>query len=272
MGDKEEMLPIIQDFMNEIMNISRDEVVEEYGKINEEAFRYFNEVKDKLKPLESTKEYLSEIKEKLLPKEKEENAALPDLSTKMSTKEGKKQSFIEKKKAEKEVNKNIKQSVIVYFLGCVKHKYPNLTQENEKRFTKKLGESIDYKLEGWDCNFSIDYDPCQELLSAFYSMDMSNFDSRLPIYDVFPIKTCVKMEKGKCATVVSDYEKSGILYISDDYKQELLESVNTRIMQEKSKIPQEVKDEFEHEYQTKLNMIENKDKKVKIYQKNNKSL
>ena len=32
MGDDEEMLPIIQDFMNEIMNITSDEVIKENGR------------------------------------------------------------------------------------------------------------------------------------------------------------------------------------------------------------------------------------------------
>ena len=297
MGDNEEMLPIIKDFMNEIMNISRDEVIEENGRIDEEAFTYFNDVKSKFESIESTKEYLSKIKEKLPPKEKEEKLVVPDLFANMSKRdinqlggmeqviklyetEGeqktrellsilgydlnsglkeklKKQSSIGKKKAENEVNKNIKQSVIDYFLGCIKNKYPNLTPENEEEFAKKLGESIDYKLGGWDwdCCLSIDYDPCKELLSAFYSMDMSNFDSGLPIYDVFPIKTQVRMKNGKCATVSSDYGKSGILYMTDDYRQELLTSVNAKIMREESKIPQEVKDRFEQEYQAEMEAL-----------------
>lgn len=296
MGDNEEMLPIIKDFMNEIMNISRDEVIEENGKIDEEAFTYFNDVKSKFESIESTKEYLSKIKEKLPPKE-EEKLVVPDLFANMSKRdinqlggmeqviklyetEGeqktrellsilgydlnsglkeklKKQSSIGKKKAENEVNKNIKQSVIDYFLECVKNKYPNLTPENEEEFAKKLGESIDYKLGGWDwdCCLSIDYDPCKELLSAFYSMDMSNFDSGLPIYDVFPIKTQVRMKSGKCATVSSDYGKSGILYMTDDYRQELLTSVNAKIMREESKIPQDVKDRFEQEYQAEMEAL-----------------
>ena len=297
MGDNEEMLPIIKDFMNEIMNISRDEVIEENGRIDEEAFTYFNDVKSKFESIESTKEYLSKIKEKLPPKEKEEKLVVPDLFANMSKRdinqlggmeqviklyetEGeqktrellsilgydlnsglkeklKKQSSIGKKKAENEVNKNIKQSVIDYFLGCIKNKYPNLTPENEEEFAKKLGESIDYKLGGWDwdCCLSIDYDPCKELLSAFYSMYMSNFDSGLPIYDVFPIKTQVRMKNGKCATVSSDYGKSGILYMTDDYRQELLTSVNAKIMREESKIPQEVKDRFEQEYQAEMEAL-----------------
>lgn len=87
MGDNEEMLPIIQDFMNEIMNISRDEVIEENGKIDEEEFTYFNDVKSKFESIESTKEYLSKIKEKLPPKEKEEKVVLPDLFANMSRKD-----------------------------------------------------------------------------------------------------------------------------------------------------------------------------------------
>ncbi len=55
------------------------------------------------------------------------------------------------------------------------------------------------------------------------------------------MKTHVRMERGKCATVSSDFSKSGILYMTDDYRQELLTSVNTRIMREEAKIPQEVK-------------------------------
>ena len=127
----------------------------------------------------------------------------------------------------------------------------------KKKFTKALGKTIDYKLEygGWDCSLSIDYDPCSELVSAFYSMDMDNFDSGLPIYDVFPMKTHVRMERGKCATVSSDFSKSGILYMTDDYRQELLTSVNTRIMREEAKIPQEVKDGFEQEYQTEMEAL-----------------
>lgn len=292
MGDSEEMLPIIQDFMNEIMNISRDEVIEENGEIDEEAFAYFNEIKAKFKSLESTKEYISEIKAKLPPKEQEPKAVLPDLFANMSKRDinqlggmeqviklyekegeqktrellsilgydlnsglkekGKKQSSVTKKREENEVNQRIKQSVVDYFLGCVKKKYPNLTAENEKRFSRELGKYADHQLEygGWGSSgFSIDYDPCRELVSAFYSMDMDNFDSGLPIYDVFPMKTHVRMERGKCATVSSDYGKSGILYMTDEYRQELLTSVNTRIMREESKIPQEVKDSFEQEYQ-----------------------
>lgn len=292
MGDSEEMIPIIQDFMNEIMNISRDEVIEENGEIDEEAFAHFNDVKAKFRTLESTKQYISEIKDKLPPKEQKTKLVVPDLFANMSKrdinqlggmeqviklyeKEGeqktrellailgydlnsgikekdKKQSSVAKKREEKEVNQKIKQSVVDYFLGCVKKKYPNLTAENEKIFSKKIGEYAEKKLEygGWSSSrFIIDYDPCQELVSAFYSMDMSNFDSGLPIYDVFPIKTHVSMERGKCAKVSSEYGKSGILYMTDAYRQELLTSVNTRIMREESKIPQEVKDSFEQKYQ-----------------------
>ena len=191
MGNDEKMLPSIQDFMNEIMNITRDEVIEENGQINEEAFEYFNEIKDKFKSLETTEAYLSEIREKLPPKEKEEKLVVPDLFANMSkrdinqlggmeqviklyekegeqkTKEllsilgydlnsglkekGKKQSSIGKKKQENEVNKKVKESVINYFVGCVKHKYPNLTPENEKKFAETLGKSIDHKLGGWNC-------------------------------------------------------------------------------------------------------------------------
>ena len=297
MGDDEEMLPIIQDFMNEIMNITRDEVIKENGQIDEEAFAYFNDVKAKFKSLESAKEYISGIRLKLPPKEKETKLEIPDLFANMSKRDinqlggmeqviklyekegeqktrellsmlgydlnsgikekGKKQSSVGKKKEENEVNKNIKQSVVDYFLGCVKEKYPNLTPANEEKFTKALGKTIDYKLEygGWDCSLSIDYDPCSELVSAFYSMDMDNFDSGLPIYDVFPMKTHVRMERGKCATVSSDFSKSGILYMTDDYRQELLTSVNTRIMREEAKIPQEVKDGFEQEYQTEMEAL-----------------
>lgn len=298
MGDDEEMLPIIQDFMNEIMNISRDDVVKENGKINEEAFAYFNTVKAKFKLLESTKEYLSQIKEKLPPKEKEEKMVLPDLFANMSKKDinqlggkeqviklyekegeqktrellsilgydlnsglkenGKKQSSIAREKEENKVNQKIKQSVIDYFLGCIKKKYPNLTLENEKIFSNELGKYADYKLEngGWgNHGFSIDYDPCQELESAFYSMNMSNFDSGLPIYGVFPSKTYVDMKKGKYARVSSEYGKSGILYMTDEYRQDLLTSVNTRIMKEESKIPQEVRDEFEQEYETEMKAL-----------------
>lgn len=162
MGDDEEMLPIIQDFMNEIMNISRDDVVKENGKINEEAFAYFNTVKAKFKLLESTKEYLSQIKEKLPPKEKEEKMVLPDLFANMSKKDinqlggkeqviklyekegeqktrellsilgydlnsglkenGKKQSSIAREKEENKVNQKIKQSVIDYFFRMHKEK------------------------------------------------------------------------------------------------------------------------------------------------------
>ena len=298
MGDNEEMMPIIQDFMNDIMNISRDEVIEENGEIDEEAFAYFNEVKAKFNSLESTKQYISEIKAKLPPKEKEEKVVIPDLFANMSKRDinqlggmeqviklyekegeqktrellsilgydlnsglkekGKKVSSIAKKREQNEVNKKIKQSVVDYFLGCVKNKYPNITAENEKIFTEKLGKYADQKLEGgWMSQsvFSIDYDPCQELVSAFYSMDMENFDSGLPIHDVFPIETHVRMESGKCATVSSEYGKSEILYMTDEYRQELLTSVNTRIMREESKIPQEVKDGFEQEYQTEMEAL-----------------
>ena len=298
MGDSEEMIPIIQDFMNEVMNISRDEVIEENGKIDEEAFVYFNEIKAKFKSLESTKQYISAIKAKLPPKEQEEKAVLPDLFANMSKRDinrlggkeqviklyeeegeqktrellailgydlnsgikekGKKQSSVSKQREENEINQKIKQSVIDYFVGCVKKKYPNLTAENEKIFSKKLGEYADKQLEYGrfgSSGFSIDYDPCQELVSAFYSMDMNNFDSGLPMYDVFPIKTYVRMERGKCATVSSEYGKSSILYMTDDYRQELLTSVNTRIMREESKIPQEVKDGFEKEYQTVIEAL-----------------
>ena len=54
MGDSDEMMPIIQSFMNDIMNISREEVIEENGEINEEAFAYFNAVKANFQSLEST--------------------------------------------------------------------------------------------------------------------------------------------------------------------------------------------------------------------------
>lgn len=297
MGDSEEMMPIIQSFMNEIMNISREEVIEENGEIDEEAFAYFNDVKAKFLSLESTKQYISEVKSKLPLKKEEKKLILPQIFANMSKSDinklggkeqliklyekegtaktimllttlgydlnsgirdkGKRKSSVQQEREEKQINSNIKNSVINYFLGFVKEKYPNLTSENEKIFIKKLGERVEEKLEngGWDCSLSIDYDPCPELVSAFYSMDMGNFDSGLPIYDVFPIKTYVTMEKGKCATVSSEYGKSGILYMTDEYRQELLTSVNTRIMREESKIPQETKDGFEKEYQTLMDAL-----------------
>ena len=43
--------------------------------------------------------------------------------------------------------------------------------------------------------------------------------------------------------------------MTDDYRQELLTSVNTRIMREEAKIPQEVKDGFEQEYQTEMEAL-----------------
>ena len=297
MSDSEEMMPIIQSFMNEIMNISREEVIEENGEIDEEAFAYFNEVKAKFQSLESTKQYMSEVKSKLPPKKEEEKLVVPELFANMSKSDinqlggieqliklyekegkaktielltilgydlnsgirdkGKKKSSVQQERETKQINGNIRDSVVNYFLGCVKEKYPNLTPENEKIFTKELGRIVDRKLEygGWDCSLSIDYDPCQELESAFYSMDMSNFDSGLPIYNVFPMKTHVTMEKGKCATVSSNYGKSSILYMTDEYRKELLTSVNTRIMREESKIPQETKDGFEQEYQTLMDAL-----------------
>ncbi len=295
MSDSEEMLPIIQSFLNEIMNISRDEVIEENGKIDEEAFAYFNEIKEKFKTLESTKAYITEVRSKLPPKEKTDVVEMPSLFANMSKrdinqlggkqalielyeKEGeektrellttlgydlnsakkeKKQSSVGKKKAESEVNKKIKQSVIDYFLECIKKKYPNLTEKNAKKFSNALGKEIDNKLEYGDFNhgFNIDYDPCEELVAAFYSMDMSNFDSGYPIFDVFPWKTHVSMQRGKCATVSSEYGKSGILYMTDEYRQELLTSINTRILREESKIPQEIKDGFEQEYQTTMEAL-----------------
>ena len=142
-------------------------------------------------------------------------------------------------------------------LEFVKAKYPNLTQENEQKFTKTLGSLIDEKLENsfLNCSISIDYEPCEELLLAFYSMDMSNFDSGLPIYDVFPIKTQVLMEKGKSARVFSEVRESGILYMSDEYRQKQKASISSSIKREESKIPQEIKDGFEQEYQTLMGAI-----------------
>lgn len=298
MGNSEEMLPIIQDFMNEIMHISRDEVIEEKGTIDEEAFAYFNDIKSKFKSLESTKSYISEIRAKLPPKKQEEKPSLPDLFVNMSKKDinqlggkeqliklyekegeqktrellsilgydlnsgikekSKKQSSIGKKREINTINQKIRQSVVDYFVDCIKKKYPNLTTENEKIFSEELAKYADQKLEHgtWGSpGFRIDYDPCQELVSAFYSMDMNNFDSGLPIHEVFPWKTYVSMESGKYAKVDSEYGKSGILYMTDEYRQELLTFVNTSIMREESKIPQEVKDEFEKEYQSLIQTL-----------------
>lgn len=295
MGDSDEMMPIIQSFMNDIMNISREEVIEENGEINEEAFAYFNAVKANFQSLESTKQYISEIKSKLPPKKEEEKLVLPPLFANMSKsdinqlggieqviklyeKEGeqktrelltilgydlnsgikkKKKSSLEQERGTKKIDRDIRDSVVNYFLEFVKAKYPNLTQENEQKFTKTLGSLIDEKLENsfLNCSISIDYEPCEELLLAFYSMDMSNFDSGLPIYDVFPIKTQILMEKGKSARVFSEVRESGILYMSDEYRQKQKASISSSIKREESKIPQEIKDGFEQEYQTLMGAI-----------------
>ena len=298
MGDNEEMMPIIQEFMNEILSIDSEEVIKEYGQMDAEAYLHLGEIKNKFETVEKTKQYLEKVKAKLPPKEKEEKLVVPDLFANMSKRDikklggveqviklyekegeektreilailgydlnsgikekGKKQSSVGKKKAENEINKNIKQSVIDYFIGCIKKRYPNLTEENEKIFAHELGKYADQKLQhgGWTSSgFGIDYDPCRELVAAFNSMNMDNFDSGLPIYDVFPIKTYVSMESGKCATVNSEMRESSILYMTDDYRQELLTSVNTRIMREESKIPQEVKARFEKEYQTTIEAL-----------------
>ena len=67
---------------------------------------------------------------------------------------------------------------------------------------------------------------------------------------VFPIKTQVLMEKGKSARVFSEVRESGILYMSDEYRQKQKASISSSIKREESKIPQEIKDGFEQEYQT----------------------
>lgn len=299
MGDSEEMMPIIQSFMSEIMNISREDVVNENGLIDEEAFAYFNDIKAKFETLESTKEYISEVKSKLPQKEAEEELDIPDVLANMSkrdvkklggmeqlvalyNKEGEaktielltilgydlsgkskaqekakgKQSKISKRKEASAVNDKIKEAVTDYFLGCVKKKYPNLTEEDAQRFTSTLGKYVDSKLEygGWSTpSFSIDYDPCDELQSAFYSMKLDNIDSGLPIYGVFPIKTSVFMHPGK-GVEVSGFE-SEYLYLTDEYRDDLLTSANTAILREESKIPQEIKDGFEAEYQTTMETL-----------------
>ena len=306
MGDSEEMMPIIQDFMNEIMNISREEVVEENGEIDEKAFAYFNEVKAKFNTLESTKEYISEIRSKLPQKEAEKTIKIPDILANMSKRDVKKlggmeqlvalydkegeektvelltilgydlsgkskaqekakskQSKITKKKEANAVNDKIKEAVNDYFLGCIKKKYPNLTEEDAKRFTKTLGKYVDSKLEygGWSTpTFSIDYDPCDELCSAFYSMKLDNIDSGLPIFGVFPIKTTVFMHPGK-GVEVSGLE-SEYLYLTEEYREDLLTSANTAILREESKIPQEIKDGFEEEYRTTMEALNIERKKL----------
>lgn len=63
------------------------------------------------------------------------------------------------------------------------------------------------------------------------------------------------MEKGKYAEVRSEFGESGFLYMTDEYRQERLTSVNTRILQEESKIPQEVKDGFEQAYNTLIEKL-----------------
>ncbi len=299
MGDSEEMMPIIQSFMSEIMDISREDVVNENGLINEEAFAYFNNIKAKFKTLDSTKEYISEVKAKLPQKEAEKELEIPDILTNMSKRDVKKlggmeqlialynkvgeekaiellttlgydlsgkskaqekakekQSKKAKQKEDSAVNDKIKEAVTDYFLGCVKKKYPNLTEEDAQRFTKKLGKYVDSKLEsgGWITpSFSIDYEPCDELRSAFYSMKLDNIDSGLPIYGVFPIETTVFMHPGKGAEV-SGLE-SEYLYLTDEYREDLLTSANTAILREESKIPQEIKDKFEAEYQTAMEAL-----------------
>ena len=49
---------------------------------------------------------------------------------------GKKQSSVGKKKEENEVNKNIKQSVVDYFLGCVKKNIQTLHQQMKKNLRR----------------------------------------------------------------------------------------------------------------------------------------
>lgn len=290
MGDNDEMLPIIQSFLNEIMDISREDVINENGRIDEEAFAHFNEIKSKFKTLESTKVFLTEVKSKLPPKEKETALELPPLFANMSKKDinelgGKKVliSLLQKegegntrkilsmlgyslnseseweKSSIEEANKRIKQSVIDYFLGCIKKKYPELTEENAKRFSDTLGREIDNKLEygGFNNGFSVDYEPCSELTSAFYSMDLSSFNAP-PIHNIFPWKTHVVFERGKYAKVSSQYGKSGILYMTDEYRQELLTSVMAKISVEEAKIPKKVEEVFEQEYQALIEALNTK--------------
>lgn len=98
---------------------------------------------------------------------------------------GKKQSSVTKKREENEVNQRIKQSVVDYFLGCVKKKYPNLTAENEnttteqQKFVEALGRAYaQYMKEHGDIDKSSFRNSREEILAdGFSKYFASNYEN-----------------------------------------------------------------------------------------------
>lgn len=169
--------------------------------------------------------------------------------------------FFEKIKDAIETEKydeKIKESVLEYWLSYVKINHPDISQEDQELFKESLLNSINRKYDSWDgSSIMMDWDPGYELVEAYSVMEDLNEKSInhfLDIRSVFPAKTTTHTEKGKCAYVDSEFEKSKYLYMTPSFIQEKKQSIQTSIEEEEAKIPEEEKEKFSRDYEEKLRL------------------
>lgn len=177
---------------------------------------------------------------------------------KNNEKKDEKQPLVDEKKRGN-TNQKIGESITNYFLSCIKNKCPSLIKEYEEVISKELEKYIQSQIkesEGKSYESGTSCISFQRLLIILYGMNIGSFSSALPINEMFKDERDVMVKSGKCATITGMHRQDEILYITDEYKQELLASIDAKIMEEESRIPQEVRDGFEQEYQTLMEALE----------------
>lgn len=194
--------------------------------------------------------------------------AIEEIDTEMSMKFFKK---IEEAKQNLNHDDKIKASVVQFWLECVKQNNPNLSEENQRKFSDRLMQHINRSYDSiMGSSLSVDYDPCGELVDAYYEMDIER--KFFGPEGEFPYKTSTYTEKGKYAKVSSEYKESKYLYMSPEYLEEQKKNIQEQINKEEAKIPEKIKEQWEKEYQEEISKLEEERERLKKQQEETRIL
>lgn len=251
------LMGVSKDTPEEIKQIIMKQLL--FDSVYNEIFEGYRLAKDKEKFFENCDENFGvDISKK----------AIEEIDTEMS------QEFlknIEKSKSNFNHDDKIKASVVQFWLECVKEKNPDLSEKNQRKFSDRLMQHINRSYDSYmGSRLSVDYDPCDELVDAYYQMDIERkfFGPK----GEFPYKTSTYTEKGKYAKVGSDYKESRYLYMSPEYLEEQKKNIQEQIDKEEAKVPEKIKKQLERNYQEKNSKLEEERERLKKQQKETRIL
>lgn len=219
-----------------------------FNRIYNEIFQKYTEAGDK-------EEFFRQIDENL--EESISKKAIEEMISK-EAKEFLKE--IEDKKANIQYDDKIKQSVIDFWLGTIKERYPDITKKEQEKFSKVLLGYINKQYDNmFGVTFKVDSNPCQELASAYWALGEKY--QNIMFYP-FPTKTSTHIEKSRYSELRKEYGDSKYLYISPIYLEERKKQLQQEIKDEEEKIPEEALIEFEEDYKKHIEEIKRQKEEV----------